>query len=378
MLTADTDAAYTYNSQLGFDAHQIQASKLALPGRIQVSGFGSNAVYQGDIVQVSGKVYPGRGQYQARISYAQMRVIARGSGVVPQLRRKFTAGMQTALPEPQASFAMGLLIGQRSNLPADIKQSLLMVGLTHIIAVSGYNLTIMLEAGQRLFGRRSKRLSTLAALGLIAVFLMFTGFSASIVRAAIVSMLSIWAIYYGRQFNPLLLILLAAAITAFAKPTYLWSDLSWYLSFLAFYGVLVLAPLIKRNWSARRRRSLLLGIALESICAELMTLPFVLHSFGQMPLIGLPANVLVVTVIPLAMFLSLVAGLAGMLFVPLTGWLALPAKLLLTYMLDCATLLSRLPHIFLRNLALSVRGMLILYLSLVLLSIVAWAKDGSR
>jgi len=122
-----------------------------------------------------------------------------------------------------------------------------MVGLTHIIAVSGYNLTIILHAGKRLLGKRSKRISTFLSLALIAVFLLLAGASASIVRAAIVSVLSIAAGYYGRTFKPLNLIVLAAAITAWANPVYVWSDVSWYLSFLAFYGVMVVSPLIQKR-----------------------------------------------------------------------------------------------------------------------------------
>src|SRR5665213_3079382 len=109
--------------------------------------------------------------------------------------------MQSALPEPLAPFAMGLLVGQRATLPDDIKQDLLMVGLTHIIAVSGYNLTIILHASRRLLAKRSKRLSTFLSFGLIAIFLLLAGTSASIVRAAIVSMLSIVTSYYGRTMK---------------------------------------------------------------------------------------------------------------------------------------------------------------------------------
>lgn len=376
---ASSDAVYGYSSQLAFDAAHAQlANGNQLTGDLQISGFGVNAVYEGDTVAVSGKLQLGRGRYSYRLNYAQLAVLRHHTSYIAVVKRKFTAGMQTALPEPLASFAMGLLIGQRSSLPTDVKQALLMVGLTHIIAVSGYNLTILLNASQRLFGKLSKRLSTATALILMSVFLLLTGFSASIVRAAVVSLLSIWATYYGRNFQPLNLILIAAAITAGAKPVYVWSDVSWYLSFLAFFGVLVLAPLIKRGWTQRWRQSLLAGIALESICAELMTLPFVLHTFGQMSLIGLPANVLVVTLIPLAMLLSLIAGLAGMFSWQFVGWLAWPAQLLLTYMLDVATRLSHLPHVFLQNLSCSLPAMVILYASLAVLTIVSWFKKVSK
>src|SRR5690606_37841161 len=99
--------------------------------------------------------------------------------------------------------------------------------------------------------------------------------------------------------------------------------------------------------------SLVATVALESLCAELMTLPYVLHIFGQMSFIGLLANVLVVALVPLAMLLCLIAGLAGMLLPAIAGWLAWPARLLLTYMLDIADLLSHIPHIFVQGLTFS-------------------------
>ncbi len=357
------DALYGKTKQLTFDANDIVLENgERLPGRIKLSGFGSNAVFQGDEVVASGKLYTGYGIYQGSISFAELSVTAHHPTLVGIIRQKFTAGMQTALPEPLAPFAMGLLVGQRANLPDDTKQDLLMVGLTHIIAVSGYNLTIILHASRRLLGRYSKRMAAFLSLSLIGVFLLLAGASASIVRAAIVSVLSIAAGYYGREFKPVNLICLAAAITAWANPVYVWSDLSWYLSFLAFYGVMVISPLIQARWPGRWQRSVVGAVALESICAEIMSVPFILYVFGQMSLIGLPANVLVVGLIPLVMLLSTIAGLAGMLAGNLAGWLAWPAVWLLNYMLDAAHLLAGLPHVFVQNRSLSLAGMLGLYM----------------
>jgi competence protein ComEC len=359
---AMNDALYGKTKQLAFDANDVLLDDgERLPGKLQLSGFGVNAVFQGDEVLASGKLYPGYGLYQGSIGFASISVAAHHPSLVGMIRQKFTAGMQTSLPEPLAPFAMGLLVGQRANLPDGVKQDLLMVGLTHIIAVSGYNLTIILHASRRLLGKRSKRIATFLSLGLIGVFLLLSGASASIVRAAIVSVLSIAADYYGRGFRPLNLICLAAAITAWANPVYVWSDLSWYLSFLAFFGVMVISPLVQARWPGGWHRSVIGGVALESICAEIMSVPFILYIFGQMSLIGLPANVLVVGLIPLAMLLGTIAGLAGMLMGASAGWLSWPAVWLLNYMLDVAHMLAALPHIFVQNRSLSLAGMLVLY-----------------
>ena len=358
---AAEDGVYGQNTQLTFAAARIcLPSGETVAGKMQISGFGLNAVFQGDDVQVTGKLYPSRGSTQARLSFAQLTLLHHHQSLASDTKRMFTAGLQSALPEPLASFALGLLIGQRATLPDDVKQALLMVGLTHIIAVSGYNLTIMLHASRGLLAHRSKRLATVLSLSLIFGFLALSGLCASIVRAAIVSVLSIWATYYGRTFKPLQLIMLAAAITAWANPFYLWGDASWYLSFLAFYGVLIVAPAFMTRLR-RFRSSLVLSVAVESICAELMTLPYVLYAFGQMSFIALPANIAVVIFVPLAMLLSMIAGLAGMLVPNLAGWFAWPARLLLTYMLDIAHLFASLPHVFVQNVGLSMAWMLSFY-----------------
>ena len=376
---ANEDANYNKYKQITFSTGNLRFEDgTKLPGKVLVSGYGANSILHGDEVHITGKMRAGYGTYNARMSYAQLTVFAHHPSLIADLRRDFIVGMQNALPEPAASFGMGLLVGQRATLPDEVKQDLLMVGLTHIIAVSGYNLTIILRASGGLFAKQSKRLTTIFAVGLIIVFLLITGSSASIVRAAIVSMLSITAAYYGRSIKPLNLIALAAAITAWANPMYIWADLGWYLSFLAFYGVLVLAPLMAKRLTPRLRNSIIAMIALETICAEIMTMPFVLFNFGQVSWIGLVANVLVVVFIPLAMLLSLIAGLGGMLFSSLAGWIALPAKILLTYMLDVAHILSDIPNVFIENISLSLSQMLTMYALVVFATIVLWFKANSK
>lgn len=372
---ATEDAVYNKTKQLGFAASNIVLENgQHMTGKLSLSGFGVNAIFAGDTVVASGKLYPGYGAYQGRISFASIEVTEHHPTLITDIRREFVAGAQTALPAPLAPFVMGLLVGQRANLPPDVKDDLQKVGLTHIIAVSGYNLTIILQASRRLFGKRSKRLSTFLSLGLIAIFLLLAGASASIVRAAIVSMLSIATSYYGRNFSPLSLIAFAAAITAYANPVYIWSDLSWYLSFLAFFGVMILSPLVQARWPGRWHENIIGAVALESICAEIMSLPFVLYIFGQMSLVGLPANILVVTMVPLAMLLGLVSGLAGMFIGSLAGWLTWPANILLTYMLNIAHIMAHVPGIFVQNKALSLTTMLLTYFVISLMAASLWHK----
>lgn len=374
--TSTSDAVYAEKSQLSFDVSHVQLRDpvdRALVGTMAVKGFGEPMVYKGDRVQVEGKMYPTRGSRQASISYADIKVLRHSTSKIDTVRRKFAAGITSALPEPLGSFGLGLLIGQRTTLPKTLTDQLSAVGLTHIVAVSGYNLTIIVLVAHRLLHKRSKYQAIVLTLSLIGVFLLFTGSSASIVRAALVSALSLLAWYYGRRFKPHVLILLVAVLTAAWYPPYLWSDLGWWLSFLAFAGVLLVSPLLTRRFFVKREPKLLLQILLETTAAQVMTLPLIMYIFGKLSLIALLANMLIVPLVPLAMLLSLMAGLAGMLIAPVAGWFAWPANLLMNYMLDIIQLLSRLPHALVAR-SLRLDQMLMSYGVISLILLIWWQK----
>lgn len=371
------DAVYGKRAQLEFSADRIRVLEPQvgqLVGSLTIRGFGESAIYRGDVVHVEGKLYPTLGNNLGSISFAKLQVEKRDAFWLNDFRRKFAAGMQSALPEPLASFGMGLLIGQRSTLPEDVSKQLQYVGLTHIIAVSGYNLTIIVMACRRWLAKRSKYQATFACLALIGIFLLLTGSSPPIVRAAIISVLSIGVWYYGRTIKPLVLLLLAAAMTVIANPIYLWSSVSWWLSFLAFFGVLVLAPLVAKRLFPKKEMGILAGVLLESACATLMVLPYILYIFGQMSLVVLPANLLVVPLIPFAMLFGAVAGLAGMLLPAIAGWLAWPANIVMTFMLDVASLLSRVPHAFVDKIDFPLASMIACYFVLAGVSLLLWNK----
>lgn len=377
---ADTDALYGDKSQLVFDLANVKVLdpfRKDLVGKVTIKGFGVPMVYKGDKIQAEGKLYLTRGSKQAGLSFAQLAILEADQSKIQSVKREFEAGMQSALPEPLASFALGLLIGQRSTLPETISSQLSAVGLTHIVAVSGYNLTIIVLAVTKVLQKRSKYQIMVCSLLLIGSFLLFTGLSASIVRAALVSILGLVAWYYGRQIRPLLLILLAAAITAGWYPLYAWSDIGWYLSFLAFFGVLIVGPLITKRLYKEKQPSFITALVIETMSAQIMTVPLIMYIFGQYSVIALVANILVVPLVPLAMLLTLVAGLAGMLLPQIAGWLALPARILLTYMLDVVAVFSRVPFAVAHP-HLNAAAMLVLYAVIIFLSTVLWFRTRTK
>lgn len=341
------DATYNERGQLSFAVGSITETDAdtELIGEVDVEGFGTNAVYRGDIVHVQGRLYRKRGAQVAGVSFARIKVISRSSNPIDSIRREFAAGMQNVLPEPLASFGLGLLIGQRTTLDPVLNDQLIAVGLIHIVAVSGYNLTIIIDGVRRILKKRS-RFQIVCITGLlIGVFLLLTGNSPSIVRAAIVSMLSLIAWFFGRKIRPVLLLIFVAALTAGINPLYLWSNIGWYLSFSAFFGVLVLAPLLKQRFITKKYQDKVIPQVLsETIAAQLCTLPIILFIFGRLSTISILANILVVPLVPFAMLFSLISGIVGMLDVFASRLFVLPAEITLEYMLSIAQLLSRIPY----------------------------------
>lgn len=320
-----------------FVMSDLRIDTRSIPGELKVRSH-YISLERGFIIRATGKVEAYQfGPQSGEIGFASVEVLSREVGWMDTLRQRFFSGIRNALPEPLAGFGLSLLAGVRTALPRELQNDLAVTGLTHIIAVSGYNLTIIIRGVGRVLSRSSLFLSTAASLWLIAAFVVFTGGSASIVRAAIVSVLALLTAYYGYRIRPLALIALAVGITAFHNPALPFKDLGWQLSFLAFFGILVIAPLARERWLPRG--GFVSGMIIESLAAQLMTLPLIMHHFNQASLIAPVANMAVLPLIPVAMLAVFTAALAGMIAPVLSGWVGVPAQALLGLILS---LISRL------------------------------------
>lgn len=324
------------NNQLVMMLDQISVDGQNLPGKVRVTIVAALEPSRGDIVQAYGKLYDGFSNYQASMYYANATILQKSSSPINNLRQWFAASIRNLFPDTQAGLGLGFLLGIKSQLSDTLYNELKILGLTHIVVASGYNLTILVRLSRKIFAKLSHFQATAASFLLIAGFVLITGFSASMSRAALVTSLSLLAFYYGRKIHPVLLLTFSASVTAAINPLYVWGDIGWWLSFLAFAGVLVLAPLLQSRIFKKRQPKMLGQIILETICAQIATLPLILLIFGKLSILSLVANVLVVPLIPLAMLLTFCGGLIGILC-PLFAW---PAIWLLDYICQVVHLLS--------------------------------------
>jgi len=266
---------------------------------------------EGQIVAVTGKLKPGLGKAETLISFAQVRVQDFSQPTMIQIKQAFMAGLDTTLPKDSAAFMAGILIGSRSSLPKQVQEVLLVLGLSHIVAVSGYNLTILVGFLQRRFMKNWRWGGLIVSLWIILGFVVISGASASIMRAGIMCALFLLASYYGKRLNVLVCMSLVALVMIVFSPPSILSDIGWQLSFLSLFGIVVLSPKISQILPSKP--VLLNDILSVTLSAQLATAGLVAYKFGQISLIAPLSNLLIMPFIPILMLLGFVAALAGIL-----------------------------------------------------------------
>lgn len=340
------DTSHSDAREVRMQISNVEIEGTPLHGKVWASAVTSHDIKRNDTVVLRSTLDEGFGNLAASMSDAQLVKLQTTSrqDTALQVRDWFANGIRQAIPEPQASLGSGFLTGQHSDLPGDLEDQLKVVGLTHAVVASGSNLTILVGFTRRLFTRISKYTATMAGGAMTAAFVMIAGMSPSMTRAGLVTGLSLAAWYYGRRIHPFVLLPFAAAITVMFNPSFLWGDIGWYLSFGAFAGVLVLAPLLQSYfWGPDYKPSLLMEIFIGTTAAQIATMPIILFSFGVYSSFALAANMLVLPLVPLAMLLTFVSGLAGVLVPSIAAIVGWPATIVMQYMTTVIDRIATLP-----------------------------------
>lgn len=302
----------------------------AFVGTVFATVKGGNEAKRSDTITIKGILSEGFGGFGASIigdAVLLQRPIP--GDVALNVRDGFASNIRRAIAEPEASLGVGYLLGQKSALPSDLIDALKIAGLTHIVVASGYNLTILVRIGRRLFVKVSKYLAMLTGASLIVGFIAMTGLSPSMTRAGLVAVLSLWAWYYGRKFHPVTLLAVAASVTVLVNPSYAWGDLGWLLSFAAFAGVMIIAPIATAYFFGEENVPFIGQLLIETISAQVATLPIMIMAFQQLSIIAPVANLLVLPIIPFIMLLVAIAGIGAIITPALSTIIGWPAEQLL-------------------------------------------------
>jgi len=276
------------------------------------------------------------------------------------LKNGFENSLGKILNEPQAAFLAGLLLGEKRGLPRELMADFSKTGTTHIIALSGYNITIIAVALMSLFNffMLRRAISFWVAVALIVLFVLMTGASASAVRAAIMGILVLIAQQSGRLYSIRNALIFAGAVMVFINPKVLTFDLGFQLSFGATLGLVYLSPILKRWIPPLENENFQTGqvskstpkiiltlkqILVTTLSAQIAVLPLLVINFGQLSLIAPLANLAILPFIPLTMFWGFVATLGGVFWLEIGKILALFAWLFLSYEIKIIQLLAKVP-----------------------------------
>jgi len=341
-IAEDVDTNKREQSVLRLKNIVIDNKKLS--GNIWVTIAKNDVLQRSDRVTIEGKLAAGFGSFAASMYSADVLESAppRQPDIALKIRNWFAEGTKKAIGEPEVSLGLGYLVGQRRGLPEELDNALKIAGLTHVVVASGYNLTILVRLARRLFEKVSKYLSFVFSGGMILSFIAVTGMSPSMSRAGLVAGLSLLAWYYGRKFHPIILLSIAIGVTVLFRPSYAWGDVGWQLSFAAFAGVLIFAPLLQRYYFGETKPGIVRQIFGETFSAWLCTLPILMYSFGVISNVAIIANLLILPLVPLAMLLTFIAGIGGLMFPSIAPIVGFPAELLLNYMTQTAQYFANL------------------------------------
>lgn len=282
------------------------------------------------------------------IKNAKVEVVSSNNGWIIQsllykLRDAFMRNINNIIYSPESDLANGLILGARGGFDNNTKDEFISTGTIHIIALSGYNVTIVAENTMKILGVfLAETLSIVFGIVLIILFVLLAGASSTAIRAGIMAVIALFARMTGRTYDAGRALVIAALIMIAYDPRVL-TDISFQLSFIATFGVLFITPKTMLWLKFLPSRFGLRDVVATTLAATIAVLPILLHSTGILSIVSLPANILILPLIPLTMFFSFLVGIFGFFSSIVALIFAYIAHLLLLYILSVIHFFASLP-----------------------------------
>ncbi|MGB9882971.1 MAG: ComEC/Rec2 family competence protein [Microgenomates group bacterium] len=259
----------------------------------------------------------------------------------------FTDVINQYLPEPHASLLNGILFGIDLKTTKEFYQQLKMVGLLHLVVLSGINITILASIVNSITYFFSKQISNMITILTIILFVLFVGIQAPILRAAFMSILTIVAFQTGRKNYSLYALFLSFVLSLIFFPKWI-KTVSFQLSYGATLGIILFGQfkIIKTKNRIVNFINQINADFKTSLAAQIFTAPIIFIYFKQISLISPIANVLVSFLVPFLMVIGLLTAILG----KINYYLGLPfawlAYLITNYIIWTVNFLSKIPGIF--------------------------------
>ncbi|OGE37334.1 hypothetical protein A3B45_04620 [Candidatus Daviesbacteria bacterium RIFCSPLOWO2_01_FULL_39_12] len=243
------------------------------------------------------------------------------------------------LPSPQAELLSGILIGQNKKLPAGFKLSLRDTSTLHIVVASGQNLSMVAGFFLGLSGLIKKKNAVLLGLLAAILYTLLTGLQVPILRAAVMFGLASLAQLFGRDKDSWRILAVTAGAMLLINPNWI-TEISFQLSFLATFGVVVVAPIFLK-WL---KVVPIIGQDLAvTLAAQLMVTPVIAQNFHQISLVSLITNTLILWTIPFIMIGGAIMIILGFFWSFLGQLVSLVVIALLSYFIYIVKFFASLP-----------------------------------
>ena len=260
-----------------------------------------------------------------------------------KLRDLFMKNIARVIPPPESDLANGLILGARGGFDSDAKNEFITTGTIHIVALSGYNITIVAEAVMKVFGLIfSQTLAIIFGIFIILLFIIMTGGSATAIRAGIMAFIMLFGRMTGRNYYAGRALVIAALLMI-AYDIRVITDMSFQLSFLATLGLILLASPIEKRLSFIPDKFGMRGTVASTFATQIFVSPFILYMMGQLSIIGVVVNILVLPFIPLTMLAVFLTGALGFISIGVSQVFALGAHVLLAYELFMVQSFAKVP-----------------------------------
>jgi competence protein ComEC len=229
------------------------------------------------------------------------------------IKNTFLEKVQRVIPSPEAELLGGILLGAKRSLGEDLEEKFRVVGLIHIVVLSGYNVTIIADAIFRALGFLPRMFSASLGIFSVIIFTIMVGSGATVVRSAVMTIIAVIGRISYQNYDVNRALFLAGAIMVFHNPSILLHDPSFQLSFLATIGLINISGALKKIIKFIPEKFELREITSATLSTQIAVLPLLTKMTGEVSVVSPVVNIITLQVIPITMLLGFVGGLATFL-----------------------------------------------------------------
>lgn len=250
------------------------------------------------------------------------------------IKDSFLGEVQKIMPSPESELLGGILLGTKRSLGEDLEEKFRIVGLIHIVVLSGYNITIIAEAIFRVLGFLPRFISAGLGIFSVIIFSIMVGSGATVIRSTIMTIIALVARLSNQNYNVNRALFVSGALMIFHNPEILLHDPSFQLSFLATIGLINFSDFVKKFIKFLPERFEIREITSATLSTQIAVLPLLTKMTGEISLVAPIVNIITLQVIPITMLLGFIAGVSSFANETLGLILAYPPYLFLNYILS--------------------------------------------